>query len=412
MTRSAIARPLLASLLALALAANAFAAGGRRRTIVPRPYRTIRIGALFSLTGDGATLGTASEAALELAVRDINRELDVLRTPFQVESDVEDTRLTASVAAQKIQALHARGAQIVIGPQSSAEAGAVLPFANEHGIVVISQGSTASSLAIAGDHLFRLAPNDKLEGAAQAALVKADGIDTLVPMWRNDAGNTGLHDSTKRSFEALGGSVAAGVSYDPATTNFAAQVTALGAAVRAAKTTSSHVAVYLASFEEAVDIFRLARLDADLSGVRWYGGDGVVQSRALVADASAAAFAVATSFTAPNVGLDETTRDVWQPVSDAIRERTGFTPDAYALSVYDAAWVAALSAVEVGNDAALLREAFVRNVQRYWGVTGPTALDAAGDRKIGNFDFWTVRNAGGAADWVRTAQFSGGHLSR
>lgn len=396
-------------LLILLLIAVAPFAEARLRAARPGG-KTIRIGALLSLTGDGASLGAASQAALELAVRDINREFDALGIGYRAESDVEDTRLTPAVARQKIEVLHGRGAQFVIGPQSSAEAAAVVSYANDQRVVVISQGSTASSLAIAGDYLFRLAPNDKLEGAAQAALMAADGVDTIVPMWRADAGNTGLHDSTKRSFEALGGHVASGISYPPSTTNFSSAVIGLGAAVRAARSTRPNavVAVYLASFEEAVDIFRLASSDLALSGVRWYGGDGVVQSRAIVGDATAAAFAAATSFTAPNVGLDESERDVWQPVSDAIAARTGFAPDAYALSVYDGAWVAALSAVEVQNDPTYLRESFVRNVQRYWGVTGPTALDAAGDRKIANFDFWTVKSG----DWVRTSQYSGGHIVR
>lgn len=407
-----IRRSLAVLFLAVLTLATPPAHAARRRAVTPSSHEVIRLGALFSLTGDGSSLGIASEAALELAVRDINRELDALRLPYHVVSDIEDTQLTATIARAKIEALHGRGAQLVIGPQSSSEAAAVLPYANEHGIVVISQGSTASSLAIAGDHLFRLAPNDKLEGAAQAGLLHADGIDTLVPMWRADAGNGGLRDSTKRSFEALGGTVRAGVSYAPDTTNFTALVTALGADVRAARNANpaAHIAVYLASFEEAVDIFHLAALDADLSSIRWYGGDGVAQSRALVNDATAAAFGVRTSFTAPNVGLDEAAHDVWQPVSDEIRGQIGFAPDAYALSVYDAAWVAILSAIEVENDDAFLRESFARNVQRYWGLTGPTILDAAGDRKTGSFDFWTMQGA--TTDWVRTAQFSGGRISR
>lgn len=402
MSALTIRRALFAIVLLLALAPIASA---KRRAASGRAYSVIRIGALLSLTGDGASLGAASAAALDLAVRDINRELDALHLPWHVESDIEDTRLTAAIAREKIEALHARGARFVIGPQSSAEAGAVLSFANEHGVVVISQASTASSLAIANDHLFRLAPNDRLEGIAQAALLQADGIDTIVPMWRDDAGNTGLKEGTRRAFEALGGTVLTGVSYAPSTTNFTSQVAALGAAVRAALNVrpASRVAVYLASFEEAADIFRLARLDADLARVRWYGADGVTQSRALVDDATVAAFGVATSFAAPNVGLDELTRDRWEPLSEEIRGRIGFAPDAYALSVYDAAWVAILSAIEVDNDPALLRESFSSNMQRYWGVTGPTALDAAGDRKIGNFDFWSITPAG----WVRTAQYNG-----
>jgi branched-chain amino acid transport system substrate-binding protein len=407
-------RPILPLLLAAFLISSPAAFAQRKVATGPRTSNVIRLGALFSLTGDGESLGVASAAALDLAVRDINREFEVLRVPYRVQSDIEDTHLTATVAAERVRALHARGAQIVIGPQSSSEAAAVLPYANANRIVLISQGSTASSIAIAGDYLFRLAPNDKLEGAAQAALLRADGIDTIVPLWRADAGNGGLRDSTKRSFEALGGTVLPGLSYDPVTTDFSAAVTAIGAAVRGVKNSrpSAHVAVYLASFEEAVDIFRLARLDNDLVSVRWYGADGVTQSRALTTDANSAAFAVATSFVAPNVGLDDSARDIWQPISDEIRTRIGFAPDAYALSVYDAAWVAALSTIEIDNDTTLLRESFVRNVQRYWGLTGPTALDAAGDRKIANFDFWSIQNVNGTATWVRTAQYSSGHISR
>jgi branched-chain amino acid transport system substrate-binding protein len=400
------------SLFLLFVAIAVFAgpvAHARRRVVTVRPDPVIRLGALFSLTGDGASLGAASTAALELAVRDINLELAQLDLPWHVESDIEDTRLTATVAREKIAALHDRGARFVIGPQSSSEAGAVLAYANEHGIVVISQASTAASLAIAGDHLFRLAPNDRLEGLAQAALLQADGIDTIVPMWRDDLGNNGLKEGTRRAFEALGGTVLPGIAYAPTTTDFTTQVAAIGAAVRAARNArpAARIAVYLASFEEAADVFRLARLDSDLASIRWYGADGVTQSRALVSDPAVAAFGVATQFTAPNVGLDELTRDRWEPLSEEIRARIGFSPDAYALSVYDAAWVAILSAIEVNGEAAMLRESFSRNVQRYWGVTGPTAVDDAGDRKIGNFDFWTIKQVNGTPDWIRTAQYNG-----
>jgi branched-chain amino acid transport system substrate-binding protein len=371
---------------------------------------TLVIGGLFSLTGDGATLGRASEAALRIAARDINTELAELRYPFRVSAVIADTKLQPALALEKLEELHAAGAQVVIGPQSSAEAAAIRAYADEHRIIVISQGSTASSLAIAGDHLFRLAPNDKLEGAAMAALMRADGIDTLVPIWRADAGNTGLRDSTKRFFDAAGGMTLAGVSYDPATTDFHAQVAALGAAVRSAPA-NAHVAVYLASFEEGAAIIDLARLDADLSRVRWYGGDGLTQSQALLASAPVAAFAAATKFTAPGVGLGDTTRDRWQPLSNEIRDAVGFLPDAFSLSVYDAAWVAVLSET-YATDPDLRRAAFVRTVQRYWGVTGPLALDEAGDRKFADFDFWTVQSTNKGLDWVRTAQYVSGRVVR
>lgn len=393
-------------LLLLALFVSPFAHAARSGN-------TIVVGGLFSLTGDGATLGKASEAALELAARDINAELTALAVPYRVQTVIADTKLTADGAVQGIQALHAAGATIVIGPQSSAEAAAIRGYANEHDIILISQASTASSLAIADDNLFRLAPNDRLEGAAIAALMRADGIDVVVPLWRADAGNTGLRDSSASFFEAAGGSVVAGVSYAPATSDFATTVDALGAAVRAAKNAnpSKKIGVFLAAFEEGAAILDRARLDSDLT-LNWYSGDGLTQSQALLSNAAVARFAAATKFTAPAVALSEQTRDRWEPLSAEIQARVGFLPDAFSLSVYDAAWAGVLSSIEVRNRGELRRASFVRNVQRYWGVTGPLALDAAGDRRIADFDFWTVADDGTRIDWARTASYSGGRLIR
>ena len=397
-------------LLVLGLLAP-FAHAARRRSV--GTGEIIVVGGLFSLTGDGATLGQASQAALELAARDINAELAALRLPYRVETIVADTKLTPAGAVTGIQALHADGATIVIGPQSSAEAAAIREFVNEKGILLISQASTAFSLAIPDDNLFRLAPNDRLEGAAVAALMRADGIEVMVPLWRADAGQTGLKDGVAQFFTAAGGVVAAGVSYAPSETDFADEVIALGNAVRSAKNANpgKKVGVYLAAFEEGAAILNHARLDADLL-TNWYSGDGLVQSQVVLAPAPVADFAIATNFTAPNVALSEQTRDRWEPLSEEIEALTGFAPDSYALSVYDAAWVAVLSAVEARNRPDIRRASFVRNVQRYWGVTGPLALDAAGDRRVADFDLWTVQDSPTGATWVKTASYVSGRLVR
>jgi len=374
---------------------------------------TIVVGGLFSLEGDGATLGRASQAALELAVRDLNAEFAELHLPYRTQALVVDTKLTPAGALDGIKELDEAGAAIVVGPQSSAEAGAIVAYANDHGIILISQASTASTLAITGDNLFRLAPNDRLEGAAVAALMRADGVDVVVPLWRADAGQTGLKDGVAQFFQAAGGIAEPGVSYAPTETSFAASVAALGAAVRAAKNAhpSKKVAVYLAAFEEGASILDLARLDADLM-LNWYSGDGLTQSQAVLSSPAIASFAAATHFAAPAVSLSEQTRDRWEPLSAEIQARVGFLPDAFSLSVYDAAMAGVLSAVEVRNDRQALRASFVRNVQRYWGITGPLALDAAGDRRIADFDFWTVQDNGSRIDWVRTASYVSGRLVR
>jgi branched-chain amino acid transport system substrate-binding protein len=65
--------------------------------------------------------------------------------------------------------------------------------------VLISQGSTASSLSIAGDNIFRLVPDDTREAVAMTTMLRADGIRALIPVWRTDLGNDDLAHSVTRS---------------------------------------------------------------------------------------------------------------------------------------------------------------------------------------------------------------------
>jgi ABC-type branched-subunit amino acid transport system substrate-binding protein len=93
-----------AALCAIALLVSPSADAARRRAV--GAAETIVVGGLFSLTGDGASLGKASEAALELAARDINAELQALRLLYRVETEVFDTKLTPAGALEGIKALH------------------------------------------------------------------------------------------------------------------------------------------------------------------------------------------------------------------------------------------------------------------------------------------------------------------
>src|SRR5437660_11450570 len=131
----------------------------------------------------------------------------------------------------------------------------IKPYADAHNILVISQGSTASSLAIPGDNIFRFCPNDMREAETIVALMWHDGIRTIVPLWRDDAGNNGLHDSVKADFEKLGGTVTTGYQYQPAATDFSAATTSLTSQI----TTSliggadpNSVGIYLVAFDEVV----------------------------------------------------------------------------------------------------------------------------------------------------------------
>ena len=359
------------------------------------------VGALVSLTGGWSSLGMASQAALEIALDDVNRDI-LAGSARRVRLEIEDTRLDPAIALDKLQALASRGVRIVVGPQSSAELAALKPFADANGILLISQGSTASSLAVAGDNVLRFIPDDTHEIEALSALIAADGIKTVVPIWRTDTGNDGLQRSLRAIFPRTGGTVLEGVSYAPESRSVEDEVAALSAMVATAGDPAS-VGVYLAAFDEVTDVFEQARRDPLLSAVKWYGSDGVALSKALVGHAEAARFAATVGYPNPNVGLDEQYRQRWQPIADRIRAKSDGGPDVFALAAYDAGWVSSLTLLAVGDaeGPGMLRTAFMRITDSYIGLSGPIPLNEAGDRATGTYDFWVVREGPTGFGWQR-----------
>jgi branched-chain amino acid transport system substrate-binding protein len=398
------APPVIAALVAMAASLS----GCASTPDVPRE-REVLLGGLFSLTGNWSTLGQTSRAAMEFAVEDVNQYLAGNAAGVRFVAAVEDSRLEPELALEKARGLRDRGAQLLIGPQSSAEVAFLKPFVDENGLLLVSPSSTAGTLAIPGDNVFRFTPADSVEGVAVSALMWEDGIRAVVPVWRNDAGNAGLVSAVRAGFSARGGSVVEGVRYGAETQDFSATVAALRAQLEqaVAQHGSSRVAVYLAAFDEVVAFFASAQADPVLASVRWYGSDAVAESAALLGDPLAVGFAILTGYPNPVFGLDEGARDIWEPLVQRIRARTGLEPDAFALSVYDAVWVVARGYIASGAtlDIQRLKQAFMTAARSGFGATGWTVLNEAGDRRYGDFDFWAVRRVDGVPRWTRVAQY-------
>ena len=392
----------------IALVVITAALGACRSSMEPRE-RDVLLGGLFSLTGEWSTLGGTGQAAMEIAVEDVNRYL--ARNPARVRfvAAIQDTRLDPKLALERAQALRGRGAQLLIGPQSSAEAAHLKSFVDANDLLLVSPSSTAGTLAIPGDNIFRFTPADTIEGAAVSALMWKDGIRAIVPVSRDDPGNAGLETATRAAFSARAGSVLEGLRYGATVDDFGSTISALGAQVRQAvkQHGTEHVGVYLVGFDEVARLFACASSDPVLGSVRWYGSDGVAHSDALVTNGKAAEFAIRVGYPNPIFGLDEGARDIWQPLAEKIRARTKLEPDAFALAVYDAVWVVARGYVASGATLGIeeLKQAFTTAAATGFGATGWMVLNEAGDRKYGDFDFWAVRQVGGEPRWTRVARY-------
>jgi len=364
----------------------------------------VEIGALLSLTGNWSSLGLTSQKAIRLAVDDVNAYMQQVGTNIRFNGIVFDTKLDTTIAKLAMTDIVRTRTKYVIGPQSSAELAAVKPLADQNNILVVSQGSTASSLSISGDGIFRFCPGDAVEGPAIAKTMYTEGKRVVITLSRDDAGNKGLQTSVGSSFTALGGQVDAVSPYSTTLTNYSALLTTLKSKLQNYITAqgAEKVAVYLASFDECVSLFNEAANDPIFSSIQWYGGDGVVLSTALTSDTKAAAFATATKFIAPNFGLPVLPHPDLSAIAALIKSETGIEPDAYALAAYDAVWVIAkmVTALPVSNTSYdLTKKVFNIESSKYFGITGPLMLNVAGDRSTGSFDYWGIVLESGSYKW-------------
>jgi branched-chain amino acid transport system substrate-binding protein len=362
------------------------------------------VGALLDLTGGWTSLGRASRVTLRLAAADANARLARSDSRTRVRLRIIDVHGDPDAARRALRRLAADGVRVVIGPQSSSEVRAVRAAADSLGVLLISQGSTAHSLAIRGDNIFRFVPDDVREGEALVALLQRDGIDAIVPVWRDDTGNAGLARSVREHFTRAGGSIADGVRYRTNVSDFTPTLDRVRTQVASLRSRgASRAAVYLAGFDEVVRLFETVSGDPLLGSLPWYGSDGVALSPRLVASARAAAFAAAVGYPNPTLGLDRVAARRSRKLARRITRRLGRRPDAFALSAYDALQVAVKASARAGgDDLGRLKRTLRRIADGYAGVTGQVTLNAADDRAFGSYDFWSVCAAGGSAAWRRT----------
>ncbi len=399
------------AVIVVLLLVTGFTAGWFLKTPAPEvaPQPEVVFGALLSLTGSASIIGESSEAALELAVEDVNEYLSCIGSETSIKLIVEDTGTDPAVALEKLKSFKEKGVRVVIGPQTSAEVEAVKAYADKNGILLVSQSSTAPSLAIPGDNIFRFVPDDTHQAEAIARLMWEDRVRAVIPLWRGDVWGDDLSEATKGSFEELGGTVIDGVRYSPTTEDFSVELESLSSKVSQAIAQYgdvNSVGVHLMVFEEVVPIFIQAQNDTVLSSVKWYGSDGTAMDKELVNNARAAQFAVRTGFPNSLYGEEEETEKD-ERVKRQIQEKIGRTPDAYAVAAYDALWVVTQAYIATGgtNDPNALKKALTQTAESYFGATGWISLNEAGDREFFDYDFWAVREDNGAFLWERVARY-------
>lgn len=360
---------LLAGVVVYSIYPIIFSFGKTNIEIIPAPASSkhpVILGALLSLSGASASLGESEDAGLKIALRDVNESFMRTNPGLGIGLVIEDTRTDPVFGIKGLKDLASKGIRIVIGPSTSAELEAIKDYANNNGIILLSPSSTAPLLAIPGDNIFRLVPDDTHQAEAITTQIWKDGIRVVIPMWRADIYGDHLVNSMRGDFQRLGGTVVNGIGYTPPVGHFSAsldrinlvlwdqQLKSLDSKITQAisKYGNEKVAVYLVAFDEVVPIFIQAQDLPNLSKVRWYGSDGSVLNNGLITNVEAAKFAAMTNFLNPIYALRVSHDNKSNLVESEIQNMIGRIPRSYASVAYDSLWIAALteSATRATND--------------------------------------------------------------
>ncbi|MGC8583995.1 MAG: ABC transporter substrate-binding protein [Thermoproteus sp.] len=350
----------------------------------------VEIGVLQPLSGRLASLGELAVAAARLAEHDVNAYLTKINATFRIRIVVADTAADPTKALDQMKALHSRGVKFYV-VRTSGEVRTMKPYADENKLITISISSTAPALAIPNDYIFRLPPDDNKQVRAISKILQDAGVKAVVVIWRNDDWGNGLVKGLESLAQSRGFEVIRAATYDPQKGEFSTEVSVLAQKVRDAvsKYGADKVAVAAFGFAELQTIFITAAKYPELRQVKWYGADGSTGlTELLVPDA--AEFAVAVGgFVSPKFAPARS--PYYDRVRNYILQNYNREPDSYAYNAYDAIWLITYSILQAGTtDTQKIQQIFPDVAGKYFGASGYTKLNEAGDRDIADYEIWAI----------------------
>lgn len=361
----------------------------------------IHLYALIPTGEDISSKGEAIKSALEIASEDMNTLYEEIGSEKRVVLNTTDYSSESGSVLAAIEYLNSLGIHMVLGYFSSSDLTEIKPFADSQNMLILSTGSTATSLSL-NDNILRFNPDDSNMADTIVLLLKNENIIDIVPLVRDDIWGNELVSSIHKKMET-GMTLDDIERYDPKISSYEDVVSRLDTRVGAvlADEKAENVGVLALTFGEIAPIMEEAS-DAqypNLSLVRWFGTDGNTMIPDITNSPIASTFAEEQNFT--GITYSSSIMDEENPVTDKFIAKIGYDPDGCVYATYDMAKIAA-QAIELkgSDDARALKTAVTTVADMYSGPSGETSLIETGDRSEIHYAFWTVKtDSSGKGTW-------------
>jgi branched-chain amino acid transport system substrate-binding protein len=345
-------KKLCAVLLALSLAATAFA-GGKADS------GDIVIGGIFPLSGPVAVYGTEAQKGIQLAIEEINAAGGVGGKRLVLISEDDEGDAAKSVNAFR-KLTSQNKAKIVIGSLTSGCTIAISSLAQSQGVVLMAPAASNEAVTDAGDFVFRACFIDPFQGTVAGVFAYQEiGARRAAALYDN--GNdysVGLQENFAKAFTSFGGTLVASEVYNGGDVDFNAQLTRIKAA--------NPDLVYLPDYYSAVALIakqlRAQGIDTPIVGAD--GWDGLQEN---------AGEEVLNGFFTNNFTADSTSPKVQTFVKD-FQDKFGAPPNSFAALGYDSLYLIRDAIVAAGSaEAVPVRDALKEINGSY--VTGNISFD-------------------------------------
>ena len=326
---------------------------------------TLKIGVIFPLTGDAASVGTMFQKVSDLAVSEINASGGV--GGKQIELVYEDGKCdgaTASTATQKL--VNVDGVKFILGGICSGETLAAAEITQQARVLLLSPASTSPDITNSGDLVFRTYPSDDYEAKLVAAYAQENGLGRAAIISENTDFGQGLREAFVASYE---GDLVFNESYNTGETDFRTLITKMRAA--------NPQMVYVAAQTNISGELILKQIQESGMNVGIFAVSSMLDRSAIAANASLYEEVIMAEVQLPTEGK---AADMFA----AYQELYGNTPEfsAYSASGYDSVYLLVEAIEAVGEDPEAVAGYFSYQVVDWPGAIGTFNFDENGDAEV------------------------------
>ena len=355
----------------------------------------VKIGVVNPESGDLATHGVENYKSIEKAKNDFNNYLAENNHDWQLEFKKINSASSPSIVNDRINFLYRNNITTIIGLEQSESISHFMKNSNQNDILLMSCCSTAPELS-KKDNLFRLVPDDKLQGKAIAKVMESNKIKVMIPIWRDDIWGNGIQETTSKAFFEKGGTIDKGFIYYPNAVSSVniLEVNNVVQEYHSKGIKFNEIGIVIFGFGEISYLLGSANNieNNHLDKVQWFGPGAVTKEHQIEENEDSLEFVNRVKLTTVQVSPSNNTK--YEEIKEYFGEKLKIqNPNAFVYPSYDMVWIVGQAMILAQSSNPIEIQKQLNNgiqLQELSSSINQMGFDENGDLRIADYDIWEL----------------------